>query len=152
MCLTAFDRYCVTSWVKLLICHHGTCRTWHLRKSSSSTAPQEHLCLLFLTLAAHPGQVSMAEFMSDEDLEALKADTNVEMPASAQSTNGQVQHSIKFACIGPMHKQHYVIPNNGGNTALRCPLQVNRHRATSLHAKDQAAVLCKLPATATRLS
>ncbi|KAL0042518.1 hypothetical protein WJX79_002196 [Trebouxia sp. C0005] len=34
--------------------------------------------------------VSMAEFMSDEDLEALKADTNVEMPASAQSTNGQV--------------------------------------------------------------
>lgn len=73
----------------------------------------------------------MAEFMSDEDLEALKADTNVEMPASAQSTNGQVQHFTKFACIGPMHKQHYVIPH----TALRCPLQVIRHRATSVHGK-----------------
>ena len=35
----------------------------------------------------------MAEFMSDEDLEALKADTNAEMPASAQSTNGQVQQA-----------------------------------------------------------
>lgn len=34
--------------------------------------------------------VSMADFMSDEDLEALKADTNAEVPASAQSTNGQV--------------------------------------------------------------
>ncbi len=89
-------------------------------------------------------QVSMAEFMSDEDLEALKADTNVEMPASAQNTNGQVQNSIEFARIGLMHKQHYVIPNTGGITALRCPLQVNRLRATSLHAKDQAAVLCKI--------
>ncbi len=67
-------------------------------------------------------QVSMAEFMSDEDLEALKADTNVETPASAQGTNGEVQHSIEFACIGPMHKQHYVIiANTGGITALRCP-------------------------------
>ncbi|DBA93794.1 TPA: hypothetical protein ACH3X3_013849 [Trebouxia sp. C0006] len=34
--------------------------------------------------------VSMAEFMSDEDLEALKAETNVETPASAQGTNGEV--------------------------------------------------------------
>ncbi len=75
---------------------HGTC------KPSSSTAPPEHLCLLLLTLAAHAGQVSMAEFMSDEDLEALKADTNAEMPASAQSTNGQVQQDrLKLHVLGP---------------------------------------------------
>ncbi len=98
--LTAFDSYCATSWVKLVICHHGTCRTWHLRKSSSSTAPQGHLCLLLSTVA-YAAQVSMAEFMSDEDLEALKADTNVEMPASAQSANGQVQHPIELHALGP---------------------------------------------------
>ena len=68
----------------------------------------------------------MAEFMSDEDLEALKADTNVEMPTSAQGTNGQVQHSIEFACIGPMHKQHYVIPNTGCKTALRCTAHASK--------------------------
>ena len=32
----------------------------------------------------------MAEFMSDEDLEALKADADAEVPGSSQSTAGQV--------------------------------------------------------------
>lgn len=32
----------------------------------------------------------MAEFMSDEDLEALKADADAEVPGSNQSTHGQV--------------------------------------------------------------
>ena len=36
----------------------------------------------------------MAEFMSDEDLEALKADANAEVPGSSQSTDGQVRPPV----------------------------------------------------------
>ncbi|KAL0040376.1 hypothetical protein WJX77_005316 [Trebouxia sp. C0004] len=87
--------------------------------------------------------VSMAEFMSDEDLEALKTDTNAEMPASAQSTNGQVSSAsglpVPPSAISQQKAEGSCLASFLGQVAQGSSLHAQPAQAFDFRALAQAA-------------